>query len=222
MTKVNEDSKICHKCKEEKTLEAFDVSKSGVKGRHNYCKQCRTTMHKKYPNAKKPDFKFCKECTTIHPSINFSNRIGNRDGLQSTCKECQRTACKNYSSTLDGFLKRLFHDTKHNAIKRAKQLEISITVDDLKTLYEKQSGKCAITGIDLEHSTYNYRRDNNQHIINKWNISLDRIDSSKGYSLDNVHLVGAIVNRMKTDLNMREFVEISSQIYNFNKDKAFE
>lgn len=47
-----------------------------------------------------------------------------------------------------------------------------------------------------------------------YNISVDRIDSSKGYTKDNVQLVCDIVNRMKLDLNMSKFVELCKIIYN--------
>ena len=38
------------------------------------------------------------------------------------------------------------------------------------------------------------------------NLSLDRIDSSQGYTEDNVQLVCRIVNIMKNDLSVDEFV----------------
>jgi len=38
------------------------------------------------------------------------------------------------------------------------------------------------------------------------NVSIDRIDSTKGYSKDNVQLVCMAANQMKNDLSMEEFV----------------
>ena len=52
----------------------------------------------------------------------------------------------------------------------------------------------------------------NQHIINKFNISVDRIDSNKDYSKDNIQLVGAIINRIKSDLSNDEFTEICNMV----------
>lgn len=37
------------------------------------------------------------------------------------------------------------------------------------------------------------------------NISIDRIDSAKGYSLDNIQLVCVVINLMKLDMTQAEF-----------------
>ena len=52
--------------------------------------------------------------------------------------------------------------------------------------------------------TYNSMNDNPEdscHIINKHNISIDRIDSNVGYTKDNVRLVCAIINSVRFDFN---------------------
>lgn len=68
----------------------------------------------------------------------------------------------------------------------------------LKTLFEKQNGKCAITGIDLELETGTDKPNPNR-------CSLDRIDSSRGYNHRNVWLVCGWVNIMKHTMDMDEF-----------------
>ena len=55
-----------------------------------------------------------------------------------------------------------------------------------------------------------------EHIINRLNISIDRINSSLGYTKDNVQLFAAIVNGMKTDLPDSEFIKICSIITDNN------
>jgi len=55
------------------------------------------------------------------------------------------------------------------------------------------------------------------YIINRLNISIDRINSSLGYTKDNVQLLAAIVNHMKTDLPDSEFIKICSIITDNNK-----
>ena len=84
-------------------------------------------------------------------------------------------------------------------------------------LYKKQNGKCAYTGKQLTAIRYAVR--GNQHIINKWNVSIDRIDSNKGYTKDNIQLVCAIVNRMKTDLSDTEFLTLCNDIVSANSEK---
>jgi len=80
----------------------------------------------------------------------------------------------------------------------------------LKTLYAKQNGKCAITGIDLELETGTDKPNPNR-------CSLDRIDSSRGYNHRNVWLVCGWVNIMKHTMDMDEFkdrVELLYKVFN--------
>ncbi len=48
--------------------------------------------------------------------------------------------------------------------------------------------------------------------INDYNLSIDRKDFSKGYTIDNIQLVGAIINIMKNDLDEKDFLLFISSI----------
>ena len=77
---------------------------------------------------------------------------------------------------------------------RAKRKGLSVDIDVLyvTALLEKQDGKCAVTKINLESSECNSRKGSNP-----WTISIDRIDSSKGYTKDNIRLVCLMYNMCK-------------------------
>ena len=62
--------------------------------------------------------------------------------------------------------------------------ECSVTLEDLKALWEKQEGICPYTGwkMVLPSSSHTY----NSLPKTPQNASLDRIDSAKGYTVDNV------------------------------------
>ena len=93
--------------------------------------------------------------------------------MQTYCKTCQTEKTKKCTSTFNGFVKKIFKDLYHNAEKRAKKLDIKITLENIKDLYEKQNGLCAISGLKMTHETYAYK--DKEHIINRLNISIDRI-----------------------------------------------
>ena len=76
---------------------------------------------------------------------------------------------------------------------------VNLKLEDMFILYEQQHGLCAITGTVM---TYQSTMDNN----NDRNISLDRIDNTKGYVLDNVQYVCKRVNLMKNTLAEKEFI----------------
>lgn len=101
---------------------------------------------------------------------------------------------------------------KYNAKNRNLVYEIDGWF--LWELFLKQYRKCAISGLDLYFpKTYNM---NNQ----RYNASLDRIDSSKGYIKDNVQWVHKKINQIKMDMDQSEFIELCKLVYNYNRNKC--
>ena len=209
-------TKICKICKQCKESTFFHRNGKTL---YPSCKECRSIERKKIKyDAPKEGIRECPCCKNSLDISNFHCDKSQPTGLQSYCKKCQTEKTKKYTSTLNGFIKKIYKDMYHNAEKRAKKLLIDITCDDIHEMYNKQNGKCALSGLQLSHETYAYR--DNEHIINRMNISIDRINSNLGYTKDNVQLVGAIVNRMKTDLPDQEFINFCSIVAEFNKNKT--
>ena len=84
----------------------------------------------------------------------------------------------------------MLHLVKHKG--RNKTLTVPFLVD----LYHKQNGRCAITNLPMTRKFGGGRC--------MTNISIDRIDSSEGYTPDNVQLVLLVVNLMKLDMSEAE------------------
>lgn len=78
---------------------------------------------------------------------------------------------------------------------------MTLTVEDLFALYEKQKGKCALTGRDLQCRT-------TPGIPAPENASLDRIVAGGTYSADNVQLVCRDVNGFRSDTPLKNFIHI--------------
>jgi hypothetical protein len=81
-----------------------------------------------------------------------------------------------------------------NAILKKKQRELNI--DEVYGIYLRQKGLCAITKRVMTHELGNGKV--------QTNISIDRIDSAKGYTIDNVQLVCYIVNIMKNEMSLND------------------
>lgn len=80
---------------------------------------------------------------------------------------------------------------KHNA--KVRNINVDITLEDISFVYEKQNKLCALTGIPLDWNT---------------NASVDRIDSSIGYYINNIQIVTKDINMMKKDIPNSEFIKL--------------
>lgn len=97
------------------------------------------------------------------------------------------------------YLGRRFTDWRHSAKKRDISWELSF--EQILELFKKSDGLCFYSKVPLKL--------NSGH---RETISLDRIDSSKGYTIDNVVFCSTLVNRMKLDMTLTEFYHVMSSI----------
>lgn len=89
---------------------------------------------------------------------------------------------------------------RNSAIK--KNLECTLTLDDLKDQWEKQGGRCIYTDVILD--TY-ITTDSRVGTHRPHFASLDRIDSSKGYIKDNIQFISMIAQFAKNDFSEHDF-----------------
>jgi len=88
-------------------------------------------------------------------------------------------------------------------------MKVSVTMDDAWKLFLKQSRKCAITGELL------YFAEAGKNAVGG-NASLDRIDSTKGYTPDNIQWVHKEINVMKWDLPLPTFLRWCKKVVDKN------
>lgn len=92
---------------------------------------------------------------------------------------------------------------------KSRKIEVSITIQDIWNLFLKQDRKCALSGMEIQFAS-TLRESKNRETT----ASLDRIDSSKSYTLDNIQWLHKDVNRMKNKYNQEYFIEICQKIIN--------
>lgn len=92
--------------------------------------------------------------------------------------------------------------TALQANAKGKSRAFDLTIEFLWELFEKQQGKCALSGVELvlEPSQMGARKRQNH------TASLDRIESNGGYTKDNVQWVHKTLNAMKSDLPQADFI----------------
>ncbi len=87
-------------------------------------------------------------------------------------------------------------------------LDVQIDYDYLLALYREQGGRCAIMKIPMTHEFNNLR-----------SISVDRIDSSRGYIPGNVQLVCQFINTAKKDHSNEECFSILHEFVGANNEQ---
>ena len=94
----------------------------------------------------------------------------------------------------------------------SRNLELNITIEDAWDVYLQQNGKCAISGVDIILRGQEIGISSKQ-VHKKTTASLDRINSSKGYTIDNIQWIHKDLNQMKSDRTMETFLYWVKTIY---------
>jgi hypothetical protein len=97
-----------------------------------------------------------------------------------------------------------------NRFKRYAKSDFQITIEDVWNLYIEQDRKCKLTGLPISFVNEYIRGDKYNGV--KCTASIDRIDSSKGYLLDNIQLVHKDVNIMKNSFDQDYFISLCKLI----------
>jgi hypothetical protein len=124
-------------------------------------------------------------------------------------KRCTSCSYKKISEDMScGDLHRTYYQQIQAAATR-RNIFFAINIEDMWNQYQKQVGRCAFTGLDLTLT--------NSNNFKQQTASLDRIDSKKGYTTDNIQWVHKDVNKMKMDLQEEDFFRIVKEIYEYKQ-----
>lgn len=148
-------------------------------------------------------YKFHVKCKCGNEKFVPSNTL--RTGKSTCCRKCGTD--KNYKGV--GNLSSTFFSRILEGA-RVRNIEVSITIEDILDLLEKQDYKCALSGIPLIMSKSFSKDRTNQ--ASSTTASLDRIDSSKGYILGNVQWVHKDINIMKNKFNNDYFIHVCKSV----------
>lgn len=99
---------------------------------------------------------------------------------------------------------RLFSKLKNLCTKaklRNQEYDLAVDWEYLLSLWDQQNGLCAYSKMPL------FIEANHPHVV-----SLDRVDSSKGYVKGNLQLVSWMINKMKQDFGEKEFLQVCFKI----------
>jgi len=98
---------------------------------------------------------------------------------------------------------RYFNGLKKRAISRL--MDFDLTIEYLSDLFDKQEGKCALSGRPIYFSeARKYKLETS--------ASLDRIDNNKGYIKGNVQFVSKQLNFAKHKMDQADFIQLCKDV----------
>lgn len=213
--------KLCTKCKKYKPMtEKYFPKRNNVKCKFgSHCKECE--HEKETHRIRKSAFDdagnlYCCTCKQYKPVSEFNRGSKNKTRLNYSreCKHCEseRKKIKLANANCNNknrFLTRLTYGCKTRALQH--KLDYDLTPEFIISLYDKQKGKCALSGIEMTTIIQSGK--------NTYNASIDRIIPSLGYIKTNVRLVCSQVNMMRSNLEDFEIINICKAIINYAKLK---
>lgn len=138
--------------------------------------------------------KTCSKCRQILELSCFSSHVKNKDGLQGSCRKCNRLSSKEWNANHKDSL----------ALKRIKDraIEKGLAFDlELKDIAPPD--KCPIFGFELIRNTK----------VSQFNSpSVDRIDPFKGYTKGNVQVISQLANAMKQNASNEQLIQFAEWI----------
>jgi len=125
----------------------------------------------------------CTACDTFKPIDDFRFQRGGVSGRHSFCKECVDLKCSRYYCSFGGFFSSRLSYAKTKAKRRGAKgrkeaSDFDLNLQHMKDIFRQQSGLCFYSGIKLSIRP-----------LSEWMCSIERLDNSKGYVLNNVVLI---------------------------------
>ena len=157
--------------------------------------------------------KICFKCKTSKPFSLYFKHAQTTDGYHSWCKECctagnERSRAKQ-NSTIEGRAKVFLQNARKSAAKREQIF--ALTVADIVECWHTQWGVCAYSGRQMTLEAGHLHT-----------VSIERIDSSVGYTPENTILVCQAINRMKSDFAYEDFYALCRDVAQFLGDDRLE
>ena len=151
------------------------------------------------------------ECQCSCGKVSWKQASLLKQGKTLACKSCSRKSFLGQNGVIqtNNVIIHKYLNTKNGIATRRFRgkrppLTFDISIEDIINLYEVQQHKCCFSGISLEP--------NKTKTLQEQNLSIDRKDSYKGYTLDNIQLVDKRINMMKGSLSDEEFVDLCVKV----------
>lgn len=154
-----------------------------------------------YKNGKLSALCICTKCNITEKYVCCQKLLS---GFSNKCKTChlKEISSGEVHETYKGIISTVFSNIKKGAKQR--NIEFDLTMEQIGDLFEKQQGKCKLSGLELKLKSH--------YLDNTSTASLDRKDSKQGYTIDNIQWVHKDINLMKNQFDENYFISLCKQI----------
>jgi hypothetical protein len=157
------------------------------------CKTCTKCGVEKllsgFHKDKEKKFGVRNTCKVCAKKISYKYYINNSESIRKKVSIYAKAYTPKFNREIDSRLKNLCTKAK------GRTKEFNLVDLDLLDLWDKQDGRCAYTKLPLLATANQFNT-----------VSLDRVDSSKGYVVGNIQLVCAAINKMKQEYTEEVFI----------------
>lgn len=215
--------RICPQCENTFPLNREHFKRTVIQGKetfHTICKECET---KNKRNKEWKGEKLLCHCCGQYKNIEDFTPNGKanpaRNGRKSICKECSSLRQKQHNINLPDHQKliKCLHWRWSGARDRSRRygkIKFSLTLEDVIMQWEKQDGKCALSGIPMTYELQKGRV--------YTNVSIDRKNTKEGYTPDNIQLVCMACNQIKSDMPEEEMYKFCKCIIDNYKNNRMQ
>ena len=199
--------KICSKCKVEKIESDFYNSKQYKDGLRCQCKTCDNLNNKasylknrdKYIEKRSEEYSLNKDIINEKRRIDYSNLKNDQERFEARKLRIKShyTKKRNHYLSMGKIYRQTLHGKyiQYRNVAKKRSINFKLSEEEFSNFWN-----CKCTYCD--------------DLINT--IGLDRIDSSKGYQIDNVVSCCRICNVMKSDLSKDDFMNQINKIVAVN------
>ena len=191
------NSKSCLQC-------LPSLTKCSICGKHGHTKMFHNPI---------PTEKVCGICKKLLPTTKdfyYQKRTPNGKKYYAPfCKMCDvENQKQRFNSSPEKRAIILWNSAKGTC--KRKNMRFSLTIEDIMKQYHTQNGKCFYSGQLMSPIAKSSTL-----------MSIDRIDSSEGYTKDNIVLCCWRINEMKKNDPQNNFLSLCKQIYDFSNNRHF-
>jgi hypothetical protein len=124
----------------------------------------------------------------------------NPEKIKISSRKSYKRKVKDTENSVESSIRQMLPVIKSRAKRRKRGF--SIDVDYILNLWNKQKGRCKLSGLPMTTGIGSLGS----------KLSIDRIDSKKGYVKGNCQLVLTAVNISKNDLTQTEFIKLCKAV----------